>query len=207
VVLGDRLDDLGREAHHAQRSRTDVCVGRAELLVLDVDQLHLGMGAAPIHRGVVAARRAPEHERAAEIVEQPGAERVVGLDADPARDRRRGRRRRERVLPEAVGDRATRRREQVERGGGRDGTRRCEAEHGHGAPCARDLAREAVERRVREANDLSRQRPVGVDEPAEIGGGRARVLEHPQKAQRGTGLQRQLGDLGDQVVAFGGRHQ
>ena len=92
MVLGDRLDHLGREAHHTERRGADLRVRHAELLELDLDQRRVGLGDAAFHHRVVATRRTAEHERGAEVVEQAGAERVVGLNADAARDRgRRGR--------------------------------------------------------------------------------------------------------------------
>ena len=44
--------------------------------------------------------------------------------------------------------------EEVERGCGRDGPERREPEHGHRPPCTRDLAGQAVERRVGEPHHL-----------------------------------------------------
>ena len=201
-MLGDRLDHLGREAHDAQRGRTDLRVGRTELVHLDLDQRRVGIRGAAVHRGVVATRRAPEHERGTEIVQQARAERVVGLNAHAARDGGGCGSGRHGVLPEGVGNRATLLREQVEGGCGRDRTNGREPEHRHGAPRARHLARQTVERGVRQADDLRRQCRIRLDEPAEIGRGGARVLEHPQQAHRGARLHRQLGDLGDQIVGF-----
>ena len=169
-------------------------------------RVSVGSAGEQFEHGVVATRRPAEHERGAEVVQQARAERVVGLDADPARDRGRGGRGRDRVRPEVVGHRATLLGEEVERGGRRDGPHGGEAEHRHGAPRARHLARQAVEGGVREPDHLRRERRVGLDQAPEVGRGRARVLQHPEESHRGARLHRQLGDLGDQVVCFGCRH-
>ena len=44
VVPADRLDHLGREAHHTERGGADLRVRRAELLELDLDQRRVGLG-------------------------------------------------------------------------------------------------------------------------------------------------------------------
>ena len=68
--VGDRLDHLGREAHDTERGGTDLRVGRAELLELDVDQRRVGVGDPSFHHRVVATRGTAEHERGTEVVQQ-----------------------------------------------------------------------------------------------------------------------------------------
>ena len=105
-----------------------------------------------------------QHQRA-QVVQQAGRERGLGIDAQVRRQQARGDGRGQRVAPEGLEiEAAADRREAARQGAGRDdGADAVKAQHGDGLRDAGDLRLHAVERGIGDAQGLCRQGLVQLD--------------------------------------------
>ena len=145
-------------------------------------------------------RVGPEQEGAAEVVEQPEREGLVGPHPRPRRQDRAERGRRHRVLPVAVGHGVLARLEQPAGVDGGHGPHRREPDHGHGEGDLGHPAGQAVVGGVGQPQDPGRQRRVGGQGRGQVLGRGVGLVGHPHRPHRHRRLGREPLQLLDEHV-------
>ena len=198
VVVGHRLDERLREPPGGEHPGGGFVVGHAVGRLLGRPR-RSGPPGLGLHR-LEPLRVGPEQQGAAQIVEQPERERLVGPHPRPVGQHRADRGRRHRVLPVPLGHRALTRLEQAAgvHGGHRPHCR--EPDHGDGEGDVDNAAGEAVVGGVGQPQDPGRERRVGDQRRRQVLGRGIRLIGHPHRPHRHRRLGREPLQLLDEDV-------